>query len=225
MAAVVRPTAALASGLQQQATDLEAFVRGSCSDRCAEFVAAWTALKPLRRWLPQQLVGECTALRARIKSLAGVAGGLQAGTLELCAWQRGDTYAIGVVRAGTVPRGDDMGWVLVPVIVVGIAAVGVWVLVDLWLTARQLEAQAQIKRAELAAAAQQAITLAPPDQRAALASAMAQANQSIAVATQTPDWLTRVGNVASQVASSLFDGVIPWLMLAALMLWGGGTRR
>lgn len=223
----VRPTAEIGAGLAAQAAAIEKFIRGQCSVSCARFAGTWSALRPFAAVLPSNLGAECDALTGEITKFAAVVAGLQAGRFELCAWQSAPgSFRIGVVKKGSVPH-DGMGWAIVPIIVIGVAVVGVWILADLYLKSRELEAAAHVKQAELQQQMTHAIASAPADQRDQLAAALARANASAA----PQDWLTRIGNALSDAGdrvggalSSAASSWLPWALIAAVMLYASGRR-
>lgn len=224
-AATVSPSAELAAGLADQAHAIESFVRGPCSESCAAFAGAWLALRPLGAVTPQ-LAAECDALIAQIQRFAQVAAGLERGRYQLAAGQvQPGQYTIGVIKRGAV-RSSMAGWL--PIIIVGVVAVGVWVLVDLYLEARKLEAAAAVKRAELQQQMTHAIAASPPDQRDQLAAALARANASAA----PQDWLTRIGNTLSNAAATAGSAIagaasswIPIALALAVIVYMAGGRR
>jgi hypothetical protein len=212
---VVRPSGDQAAYIAQTDEAVETFIRGRCSDTCAAFATTWDALRPVAKHLPPKLASECKTLAKDVRGLAAIAGGLQLGRYELANWQdeQGQLH-VGVVPAGSVHT--ELGWGVVPVLLIGVAAVGVWVLVDLYLRARELEARAAVKTAELQQQAQNAIASAPADQRAALAAAFAKANAAL----NPPDWLTRVGMTLANAGAAVGRSVGSSIGGAAeKMLW------
>jgi hypothetical protein len=106
---------------------------------------------------------------------------LERGQAELAPTSKdgGRTLALGVVVRGTLPA-TLQAWPIVPLVVLAVAAVGTWLLVDAWLSARTIEAEAAKLHAQNQAAVTAAIARAKtPADAKMLADALAKANAAV----------------------------------------------
>lgn len=151
---------------------------------------------------------------------------LNAGALELAHHtdERGQVLQLGVVRAGSIPTTLQL-WPIVPVIVVGAALYGAFVLFDAWLSMRTLEAQSDQLRAKTQAAVSDAVTRAgaqSPQAASMLADALERANN--AAAGVQPGLLDRLAGAVSDVGSGIRDSSGLLLLVGAAWLWSRRKR-
>lgn len=132
------------------------------------------------------------------KSWARAVMALDSGRAELATWTDDKQLHLGAVVKGTLPRPLEL-WPLLPIIVgAGLiaAGVGTWLLVDAWLDARTIEAEAARTHAETQKAATDAVAAIGakmgPEAAKLLADAIAKANGA---AQQPPQ------GILSQLAS------------------------
>lgn len=153
---------------------------------------------------------------------------LELGQAELCANSPdgGRTLLLGVVRTGTLPA-TLQAWPIVPLVVLAVAAVGTWLLVDAWLTARTIEAEASKLHAQNQAAVTAAIARAKtPADAKVLADAFAKANASVKapsggildrIAQGIGDAFEAAGDLAAKSGTDIAIGV-------ALLAWALSRR-
>lgn len=140
------------------------------------------------------------------KNWARMLVALRDGAAELVGYQPDPK---GPVQLACVRAGQLSAFPLVPIIVTAIAA-GVLLVAHVIASASKLQSQAEQLDAQNRRAITDAIAKAKPDDRAALAAALKQANQA---ATRPPPtgWLDRLVTGLGKAASSS----TPWLLLAA----------
>ena len=251
----VRPSPELSAAIANHAALVEQYLNTDASIDCGRFYLLVEAIgrsQPLVSMLSAQLqqapefgksvLRELAETRALIEGLARVCAGLDAGRLELAAWQRDGepttTIKVGVWPAGTVPKlptGTEL-FPLAPVLLivgVGVVVSGA-IALDLFAAAKLASSRAEEMRAQTDNVIVQSIANAPPDQRAGLADAYAKAQRAAADGAM-PGWLSRFGqglaNLAADVVNaqaSIFANVsewAPWAVLALLLMSGGRRHR
>lgn len=172
------------------------------------------------------LVNANAAADSTAQKWAQVMVGLERGELELCdhSQDEGNTLTLGVVQAGSVPGGGLNGWPLVAAIVV--AAVGVWLLVDAWLTARQTEAEAtRLHQANVLAATQAIAAARTPADAKLIADAIAKANA--AIKAPPVGILDRIAQGISDAIKSVTDAATSGasgFVVLGLVLWALSRR-
>lgn len=243
MAQAVSATPAQAQELQRQAAAFQQYA-GRVSAAVARRYAFFRTLAEdaarnsvsLSDALPASLItANDTATRNAVRWATAVVA-LDRRTAELAAWtpDNGATIKLGVVVAGSIPRSLS-AWPIIPILYYGagaIAAVGVWLLGDAWLDARNIEAEAVRVHAETQAAVTAAIAKASavnPAYGQMVADSIAKANaatkappqgvlaslaESIATATEAGASMVKAGGGLGGFA----------LLLAALYLGSRGER-
>jgi hypothetical protein len=172
------------------------------------------------------LIQEHEAQNAAAVKFAQVVAALNRKQLELAHWssdeQNDGALTLGIVRAGSIPT--ELGWAFVPVIVIGVAAVGLWVVVNAWLSVRQLEAQNDALRAKTQAAVSNAVaSVGVKDPQAArmLADALERANA--AASGVQPGMLDKLAGAVGDAGRGLQDNATLLLLLGAA--WAFSRRR
>ncbi|MGV1080695.1 MAG: hypothetical protein ACOYD1_12760 [Candidatus Nanopelagicales bacterium] len=227
---VVAASADQLAAMRRDADSFQAYALGPASAAVLARYAFWQELAPVTTYQAgaAELVGadvvsaNHAADDAAVKFAQAVAG-LNSGALELAhhldAEQNGGPLTLGIVRAGTIPKTLGM-WPLVPVIVVGAALYGGWLLVNAWLSVRAIEAQNDALRAKTSAVVTDAIARAGaqnPAAARALADAFERANN--AAQNVQPGLLDKLAGIGSNVAEGLLDNSTLLLLLGGAWLW------
>lgn len=249
----VRPDAQTAQTMQALSTSMQAYLRTDASRACARFYLLMEAIGKdarLSSLARSALTSEgaesaegalelINETRQDIEHVARCCAGLESGALELAAWRRADqpgAIFLGVWRKGTVPSPGMEFFPLLPVLVIvglGVTVAGM-VATNLWLSARETAAKADLLRAQTEQLMAKAIASAPVADRAALADAFAKASRA-ADPGDDSGWLTKFGRGLAGLATdfvkaqvSIFGSLgewLPWAVLGGLMLLGGSSRR
>lgn len=203
---------------------LERYVRGAVTNAIVQRWAFWRSLEQsgaARAAAP--LAGAHAAADEDARRFAGLLRGLNTGALELVPWAEPREQGYGTIRLGVARTGALGLFQLVPVLIIAAAAAvasGVFVLADLWLEARKLEAEASNLRAKTAAQITSTVAQVAqqdPHSAAALADALARANQAATAAR--PSLLDQlVGAIGTALPSSSGLGWLGWAALAWLFL-------
>lgn len=225
-----------AAQLQAMATKFEAYAAGVSASVAARY-QFWATLNAEARRMNLSLSDALPASileanriadqNARLWATAVVA--LDRRQAELAGWtdDEGQTIKLGVAVAGTLPK--SLGaWPIIPILIWGARgafAVGTWLLADSWLTASQIDAEAQRTHAQTKAAAVAAIAKAAaygPQYAQMVSDAIVRANES----TKAPPQ-----GVLSSLAEALRTGVeavkstggLGVALLIGLLLWNHAT--
>ena len=224
---VIAASAEQLAAMSRDASDFQAYVLGQAATAVLGRYAFYDSIcKSAPGVLSPALMAENSALDdAAVKFSQGIAG-LNSGALELAhhiEQEQGDALTLGVVRAGSIPHTLQM-WPIVPVIVIGAAAYGGWVLLNAWLSVRALEAQSDALRVKTAAAVTAAVVRAgaqDPHAASVLADALERANN--AAAGVQPGLLDTLARGAREVGTAVADS--SWLLLVAGAAWLWSRRR
>lgn len=221
--------------LQASAGELQRYVQGTAALAIARRAAFWDAL---RREATRMLGADAEMAMQTIAgaelyarnlqadrdaaTFAELVSGLTAGRYQLAPWVEADGRDVathfGVVRAGQLGL-----WPLVPVLIIaaGAAALaGAWVLADLYLQSRKLEAEADQTRAQTASRITAAVTqlsASDPQAAAQLATALSQANAAANAAQ--PSWLDRLVQGAKDVVAGAATSGFGGVAVALGLLW------
>lgn len=230
---IVAASAEQLAAMRRDASEFQAYALGPAS---RAVLARYAFFLELRRATlaggahlpidPSVTAENLAADDAAVKFAQGVAG-LNDGTLELAHWsdseQPGAALTLGIVRAGSIPHTLAM-WPIVPVIVIGVAAYGTWLLVNAWLSVRTLEAQSDALRVKTAAAVTDAVARAgaqSPQAAAMLADALERANN--AANNVQPGVLDALARGVSSVGGAVRDS--GWLLLLLGGAWLYSRRK
>lgn len=218
--AVVAASADQLAAMRRDASDFQAYVLGPVTRSVLGRYAFCQSLEALRESIPANLLAEHDQANANAVTFARTVRGLNADALELAHHmddEQGSVLTLGIVRKGAIPTTLSL-WPIVPVIVIGAAAYGVWVLLDAWLSVRTLEAQNDALRAKTTAAVTAAIAAAPsPAAAEAMADALERANN--AANNVQPGLLDKLAGAASEVGKSVRDSSALLLLVGAAWLW------
>lgn len=216
------------AAMRRDADAFQAYALGPCASAVLARYAFYESIcKSAPQSLSQALIDENAAADAAAVKFAQAVAALNTGKLELAHWsaqeQNAGALTLGVVRAGSIPR--ELGlWPIVPVIVIGVAAVGVWLVVNAWLSVRQLEAQSDALRAKTQAAVSLAVTQAgarDPAAATVIAAALERANA--AASGVQPGLLDKLAGAVGDVGGGLRDNATLLLVLGAA--WAFSRRR
>ncbi len=213
------------AAMRRDASDFQAYVLGRAATAVLARYAFWEVLylgaspgdAGLADVTAQNLAADVAA-----RSFAKVVAGLNDGSLELVhstESEQGSQLTLGVMRANAVPKSLGM-WPIVPIIIIGAAAYGGWVLVNAWLSVRKLEAENDALRARTAAAVSAAVVrvgATDPQAAAQLADALERANN--AASNVQPGLLDKLAGAVGDVGKGVRDSAGIFLLLGAAWLW------
>lgn len=198
----------------------------------SSYAAGWLALEreanalgvPLPRALGEALYNQNQAANARTVRLCRALQLLDDGRAELVAYRVDNDPRVRF--AITPPRSVPLGlWPIVPVLltvgkgvlVATLAAIGAYV-ADAWIDLQETRAAVQAAQQANVGALTQLVASLPPDQRAAVAAALARVQG--AIAAPPAGWLdslaASVGNATRAVSDVASSALSPLLILAVL---------
>lgn len=207
----------------------------------SSYAAGWLALEreaaaigvPLQRALGSTVYEQNRAANARSVRLCRALQLLDNGRAELVAYQVDNDARVRFAIAP--PRQGQLGiWPYVPVLLrVGggllagmIASLGAYV-ADAWIDMQETRAAVQGAQQANVGALTQLVATLPPDQRAAVAAALARVQG--AIASPPPGWLdslaASVQSAAGAVGSVASSSLSPLLILAAIWFLSRGSKK
>lgn len=225
--------------LPPTADEIEALLRGRVSASLGSYYVFWRVLERTvgGRVLSIQQLELASDLARKIEVFSTIVAGLSVGRYSLQLWQWTDrqgrplqTPTWGVVRT---PDDTGLGFAVLPyvvAVVVGAVLSGAFVLADIYLTARKLEAQADLERVRIAQSVSNAIAAASGEERQELVDAFAKANDAV-VSIKPQSWLDRLGSKVSGIGASITGAsattgwAVAGIALLALYLFGGRRTR
>lgn len=215
-------------GVRAQAADLEALVLGPVSTTVAQRWAFWQSLRTqaaalgasesrLAAYMPD-VVAANRAADQSARKLAQVIAGLRTGAYELQPW----ATAQGDIQLGVIQRGGLGAFPLVTVLwsaATAVVAGGAWIVANLWATAKEMQAEAELTRAKTASKITDLVDTVgrdDPQLGAQLADALGRAND--AANRASPGLLDSLIQSGRDLVQSVTGGG-GWVWLGLLWLW------